>query len=42
MFLLLKFSKTALKGDLRQWASRHRRRRQRYCRRHRRSESNSE
>jgi hypothetical protein len=39
MFLHLKNFKTALKGDLRQWSSRHRYRRHRYGCRHRRSES---
>jgi hypothetical protein len=35
MFLHLKFFKTALTSDLRQWPSRRYRRRHLYCRRHR-------
>jgi hypothetical protein len=38
----LKFFKTALKDDLRQWSSRHCHRRHRYRRRHRRSGSGVE
>jgi hypothetical protein len=42
MFLHHKIFKTALKSDLKQWSSRHRRRHHCYRRRHRRSRSNVE
>jgi hypothetical protein len=42
MFVTFKNFKTALMGDIKQWTSRHRRHRLRYCRRHRRSRSKVE
>jgi hypothetical protein len=42
MFLHLKIFKTAFMGDIKQWSSRHHRRRHRYRRRHCRSESKDE
>jgi hypothetical protein len=42
MFLHLNFFEIALKVDLRQWSSRHRRYRHRYRRRYRRNESKDE
>jgi hypothetical protein len=42
MFLHLKIFKTALKSDIKQWWSRHHRRRHRYRRPHRCSESKFE
>jgi hypothetical protein len=42
MFLQLKIFKSALMGDLKQWSSRHRRHRRRYCCRYRCSGSNVE
>jgi hypothetical protein len=41
-FPLLKFLKTALLGDIKQWESRRFRYRRRYCRRYRRSRPNVE
>jgi hypothetical protein len=42
LFFILKFFKTALFCDIKQWASRHRCHRHRYRRRHRRSRSKVE
>jgi hypothetical protein len=42
MFFTIKNFKTAFLGDMKQWWSRHNRRRRRYRRRHCRSESKAE
>jgi hypothetical protein len=42
LFFIFKIYKTALSCDIKQWASRHRRHRLCYCRRHRRSRSKVE